>query len=51
MEKQVKTYEEFSGTKQVTPEKLAAYLAYLESISEKSEPKEHSNVWPYPKTK
>lgn len=48
----LKTYEEFTGGTQMTPEKIKAYSQYVKTFVESlgRQPQQTSDVWPYSKT-
>lgn len=52
MENNIKTYEEFSGGKEITEEKAKAYMDYIKSVTQPApEPEHKSDIWPTPKNK
>jgi hypothetical protein len=49
MANRVKTYEEFTGSKQLTAEGIKAYAEYIKAATSNIAPLQTSNVWPSPK--
>ena len=48
----IKTYEEFTGGKEMTPAKIKAYAEYVKAETAKlpsPQPLQTSDVWPSPK--
>lgn len=49
MAEKLKSYEEFAGTTEKTPQKMQEYIEYLKKNMPVFEPKERNDIWPNPK--